>query len=321
MVHGVPFVATRPATADVSYHSKCRTDQEPAMTSLRDLAPRSLDIVRRLRRRGAPAAVAVAALAACDAANAPAAHPPVTLSFSARPALVGAVADVRSLATRRSFDLQASDGAHTLVVGSVELVVDEIELQRAGVVAGCTDDSDDDSSGPGGSSDDCAELESGPQLIDLPLGDGGAPTVAAVVVPIPPGSYSELELELRPLDPGSGEDRSFLAAHPDLAGVTVRVRGTWDGAPFEYTTTLDDEIELDFSPPLEVAGSGVNITVNLDVLKWFHSADGTLIDPRTAVAGQPNASVVSANIRESLAVFEDDDHDGYDDHGRHGSDD
>ena len=78
------------------------------------------------------------------------------------------------------------------------------------------------------------------------------------------------------------------------------------------------EIEMDFRPALEVGETGVNITVNLDVLSWFRGADGTLIDPRTAVPGQANASVVSANIWRSLAVFEDDDHDGYDDHGGHG---
>jgi hypothetical protein len=286
----------------------------------------SLDIVRRLSRQGAPFVAAL--LAACDAAGAPAGRPPVTLSFASRPMPSNVVTEVTWEGTRMSFDLRSSDGVNTLVITSVELVFDEIELELAGVAGACADDSTDDdssggSSGPGGSSDsdDCAEIESGPRLVDLSLGDAGAPTVAAVSVPIPTGTYSELELKLRPLNPGSGEDRAFIAAHPELAGVSARVRGTWDGAPFEYTTSLDEEIELDFVPPLEVAESGVNITVNLDVLSWFRNADGTLIDPRTAVTGQPNASVVSANIGTSLAVFQDDDHDGHDDHGGHGSDD
>ena len=94
--------------------------------------------------------------------------------------------------------------------------------------------------------------------------------------------------------------------------------GGFDGAPFQYAASLDNEIEMDFRPALEVGEAGVNITVNLDVLSWFRDADGALIDPRTAVPGQPDASVVSANIWRSLAVFEDDDHDGYDDHGGHG---
>ena len=288
-------------------------------------ASASLDRARRMCRRGAPLLVGL--LAACDSASAPSSRSPATLSFASRSVPTNVVTDVTWLGARQAFDLQAEDGDDVLVITSVELVFDEIELELAGVAGACTDDSSDDgsddSSGPGGSSDsdDCMELESGPQLVDLPLGDAGTPTVAAITVPIPAGTYSELELKLRPLNPNSGEDGAFLAAHPDLAGVSVRVRGSWDGAPFEYTTSLDEEIELDFSPPLEVAEAGVNITVNLDVLSWFRNADGSLIDPRTAVSGQPNAPVVSANIGKSLAVFEDDDHDGYDDHGGHGRDD
>ncbi len=287
------------------------------MFSLRRPVTDSPDIVRRLRRRGAPLVVAL--LAACDAASAPADRSPVSLSFASR-ATSDVVTDVTWLGAGAAYDLRGSDGDNTLVVTSVELVFDEIELELAGVAGGCSDDSSDDSSGPGSGSgaDECAEIESGPQLVNLPLGGEGAPTLATIPVPIPTGTYSELELKLRPLNPRSGEDRAFIAAHPDLAGVSARVRGTWDGVPFEYATSLDEEIELDFSPPLEVAESGVNITVNLDVLRWFRNADGTLIDPRTAVSGRPNASVVSANIWRSLAVFEDDDHDGYDDHGGHG---
>ena len=288
------------------------------MSFLRRCATDSPDIVRRLHRRGAPLVVAL--LAACDAASAPPDRSPVTLSFASRSTST-VVTDVTWLGAGAAFDLRGSDGDNTLVVTSVELVFDEIELELAGLAGGCADDSSGDgSSGPGSGSgsDDCAEIESGPQLVNLPLGGEGTPTLATIPVPIPTGTYSELELKLRPLNPRSGEDRAFIAAHPDLAGVSARVRGTWDGTPFEYATSLDEEIELDFSPPLEVAESGVNITVNLDVLSWFRNADGTLIDPRTAVSGQPNASVVSANIGTSLAVFQDDDHDGQDDHGGHG---
>lgn len=285
---------------------------------------RSMDIVRRMLRHGAP--LALGALAACDSASAPAVSSPVSLSFAARPSVFGAVADVTWLGSGQRFDLQASDFENTLVITSVELVFDEVELELAGVGDACAGDgsgqgSDDDGSASSSSDDgDCMEIESGPRLVSLPLGDGAA-TIAAIDVPVPAGTYSELEMKLRPLNPSSGEDGRFLAAHPDFAGINLRVRGTFDGAAFEYTASLDDEIEMDFSPALEVGDAGVNITVNLDVLSWFRDAEGTLIDPRTAVSGQANASVVSANIWRSLAVFEDDDHDGYDDHGGHGSDD
>jgi hypothetical protein len=304
------------------------------MSFLRRPALPSLDIVRRLVGRAAP--LALAALAACDSASAPAIRQAASLSFSARSVPIsGSVAsDPIWLGTRRTFDLLASDAEHTLVLTSVELVFDEIELERAGVAEGCIDDSGSGSGRDGGTiasgptyvgspdaTNECAELETGPQLVSLPLGDTGAPTTPAIDVPIPAGTYSELELKLRPLNPNSGEDQAFIAAHPDLAGVSVRVRGTFDGEAFEYTTSLDDDIEIYFSPALEVGDAGVNITVNLDVLKWFRDGAGSLVDPRTAAAGQPNAPLVTFNIAQSLAVFEDDDHDGYDDRGGHGSDD
>ena len=282
--------------------------------------PRSsaLDIVRRLIARGAP--LAIAALAGCEASGAPAARAPVSVSFAARH-IEPATAATSS--PRTTLDLQASDENNTLLITSVELVFDEIELERAGVGDMCAGSggsgsgSDDDYSSGSASDDDCMEIETGPRLVSLPLGDGAA-TVAVLEVPVPAGRYSELELKLRPLNPNSGEDRRFLAAHPEFQGINLRVRGSFDGAAFQYTASLDSEIEMDFRPALEVGEAGVNITVNLDVLSWFRGSDGALIDPRTAVPGQANASVVSANIWRSLAAFEDDDHDGYDDHGGHG---
>ena len=44
-------------------------------------------------------------------------------------------------------------------------------------------------------------------------------------------------------------------------------------------------------------------------------AQGNLVDPATANADGPNEELVENNIQRSLNVFEDDDHDGEDDHG------
>ncbi|HEX6059125.1 MAG TPA: hypothetical protein VFZ11_08920 [Gemmatimonadaceae bacterium] len=242
----------------------------------------------------------------------------MSLSFATRPALTEVTGAVATLGTPQTFDLRATDGDDELVITSVELVFDEIELERAGLGDGCGDDDDsyDDSSSGSSGDDDCMEIETGPELVVLPLGDG-AP-LPAIAVHVPAGTYSQLEMKLRPLNPGSSEDRRFLAANPGFDGINLRVRGTFDGSAFEYTASLDNEIELYFRPALEVGEGGVNITINLDVLSWFRGTDGALIDPRTASPGQPNASVVAANIWRSLAVYEDDDHDGYDDHGGHG---
>ena len=41
----------------------------------------------------------------------------------------------------------------------------------------------------------------------------------------------------------------------------------------------------------------------------------TTMDPATANAGLANASLVESNIRTTLHAFEDENHDGMDDHG------
>jgi hypothetical protein len=197
-----------------------------------------------------------------------------------------------------------TDGTNTLVISKVELVVREIELHRAGVTSDCSS----------GVSGDCEELEFGPLLVDLPLGTTGAERKFSV--DIAPGSYDKLELKIH-TPSGSSDDASFLQQHPDLAGISVRVTGTYNNGPeFTYTGNLEAEMEFSLDPPLpanEAGATELTLFVNLD--GWFRDAGSTLIDPLTANPGQPNVSLVEQNIKNSLEAFEDEDHDGRDDHG------
>ena len=52
------------------------------------------------------------------------------------------------------------------------------------------------------------------------------------------------------------------------------------------------------------------VTLKLDVSTWFMNSIGMLIDPSTANDGEPNESVVTANITNSIEGYRDDDHDG-----------
>jgi hypothetical protein len=189
------------------------------------------------------------------------------------------------------------------VISKVELVVKEIELHRAGVTADC-------SSGGSGA---CEELEFGPLLVDLPLGTAGA--ARNFSVQIAPGSYDKLELKIH--TPSGSDDATFLQQHPDLAGLSVRVTGTYNNGPeFTYTGNLEAEMEFALNPAVtanETGATDLTLFVNLD--GWFRGTGNALIDPLTANPGQPNQSLVEQNIRNSLEAFEDEDHDGRDDHG------
>jgi hypothetical protein len=235
------------------------------------------------------------ALAACDSSGPASTGSQAQFSVATRPAAAGVVA-----APAMAMGLAPvvfGSGTDTLVITQVQMVVREVELKRSDVPAGCT-----------GGTDGCEELESGPYLLDLPL-TGGASTVVAVDVT--PGTYDELEFKVRKPE----GDTAFIAQHPDFAGVSIRVTGTWNGTPFTYTTDVSAEQELNITPPLVItATASADFTLMIDVGTWFRDAGGALVDPSTANVGGPNESRVNSNITQSFDAFEDENHDGTDDH-------
>jgi hypothetical protein len=61
------------------------------------------------------------------------------------------------------------------------------------------------------------------------------------------------------------------------------------------------------------------LTLFLDLSPWFADGQGSLVDPRTATDGGANQSLVENNIKRSIDVFEDRDHDGRRDDAEGGS--
>jgi hypothetical protein len=257
--------------------------------------------MRRLVARSASLALLALAANACSDAG-----PSSSTQFSFNLATQAGPAASRGTAfgvvgTPETF----TDGTNTLVISRVELVVREIELHRAGVTADCSS----------GGSGDCEELEFGPLLVDVPLGTPGA--ARNFSVQLAPGTYDKLELKIHTPSSARDDDASFVQQHPDLAGVSVRVTGTYNNGPeFTYTGNLEAEMEFALNPALTASETGatdLTLFVNLDT--WFRGTGSALIDPLTANPGQPNESLVEQNIRNSLEAFEDEDHDGRDDHG------
>jgi hypothetical protein len=208
--------------------------------------------------------------------------------------------------------LTVGDGSsNSLVLDSVEIVLREVEFKLEAGAEECNSPLADD--------DDCKEVEVGPLLVTLAL-DGSMQT--DVKADLPAGLYDEVEFEIHKVSSDDDEDAAFLAAHPSFDGISIRVVGSFNGNSFEFTSDVDGEQQLEFSPPFEVVdGELANVTITIDVDSWFRDGTGALVDPATANVGGPNESLVESNIEKSIDAFEDDDRDGEDDHAAGGVDD
>jgi len=212
-------------------------------------------------------------------------------------------------AAERTLDLNGD----VLVISAVQLVAREIELE--GSDGACH--TSDSTIAADSADSDCEEMELGPVLMDLPLTPGAQQSFSTAVSA---GTWNEIEFKIAPPDDDSGADQAFRAAHPELAGASVRVTGTFNGVGFTFTSNIRAEQEIHLPVPIVTGGAAVDLTLFVDVDHWFVSADGTaLINPALALAGQPMQSVVEGNIRASFQAFEDHDHDGSDDSGHSGT--
>ncbi len=239
----------------------------------------------------------IAGLAACsDGASGPATG--AQISFNVATHAAGA-APARPFAAP---DTIVDDGGNVLILTQVEIVLKEIELKRQ------NDDACDSlSSGH----DDCEEFETGPFLLDLPLGVGAS---HQITITADTGTFDEIEFKIhKPEDNGGAADVAFLAAHPDLDQVSIRVTGSYNGTDFVFITDLNADQEVSINPPLVVSdGSNVDVTLMVDVSGWFLNG-AVVIDPALGLKGGPLESVVKNNIEASFDAFHDDNRDGHSD--------
>ena len=94
---------------------------------------------------------------------------------------------------------------------------------------------------------------------------------------------------------------TFTAKFTDAGGVDHQ---------FAFTSGVEAEIAVDFPAPVTVDASTSNLTIDVNVGSWFTDASGAVIDPTNAA----NQEAIEQAIRASLSAFEDDNHDGNDDH-------
>lgn len=200
-------------------------------------------------------------------------------------------------------DTIVDGGGNVLVLTKVELVLREIELKRQ-------NDDACDSLGSG-DHDACEEFETGPILLDLPLGVGVS---HQFTITADTGTFDEIEFEIhKPEDDGDADDHAFLALHPEFADVSIRVTGTFNGVDFVFITDLNTDEEVSINPPLVVATEGsLDVTLMVDVSSWFLSG-AVVVDPALALKGGPMEAVVKDNIEASFEAFHDDNRDGHSD--------
>lgn len=238
----------------------------------------------------------IAAWAACGDGTGPADGRTVSLSFTGQRPATAAPGSPARAATADTI----TGGGNTLIITRAQLVLREIELERADRDTACDSLATSD--------DGCEEFEAGPVLIDLPL-TGGVQTLVAV--PIPLGVYDEIEFEIHKVSSGDPEDAAFRQAHPDFVDISIRVQGTFNGQPFVFTSDLNVDQEFELFPPLVVddTTTSTNVTVLVDLSTWF-VVGGTLVNPELGNKGRDFESEIKENIKRSIEAFEDRDKDG-----------
>lgn len=231
---------------------------------------------------------------ACTDATTSSANHPLTVSVTTR--AQGALADVT-----------IGVGTSSLMITKAQLVARRIELAPAGATAcaNTTETGEDGSS----SADGCADVETGPSLIDIPL---DASTTTSISAAVPAGTYRALDMRIGPITSGNRNATAFLAAHPELKNVSVRIEGTYNAQAFVFAAPVDASIESVFSAPVTVDANSPNVTIAIDIASWFSNGAGGTLDPSSSA----NVARISANIARSFHAFEDDNHDGQDDHQR-----
>jgi len=229
---------------------------------------------------------------------------PVSVSFTA-----GTVASSAKSSTGQRTIADAE--GNTLRFDHVELILREIEFEKAEGAEGCSSADD------GTDEDGCEEVESGPVLVSLPLGANTPSVVVDTTLPV--GTWEEAEFEVHKLDPDDPEDSAFLQESDVSPYVSIRASGAYTPAgdsaqAFTFVSDLNAEREIEFTPPIEVTTDAPkNITFAVTINQWFRQGDSTLVSPAQAEDDGPFEDLVEQNIERSIEGFEDDDRDGEND--------
>ena len=155
-------------------------------------------------------------------------------------------------------------------------------------------DTNETNAGDNNDEHECEPIRVDPVQVNLPL-DGTTKVILDALVPA--GSYLGLRAEL--------ENVSVVGVFTDAGGTTHA---------FTFASDAHAEVSVDFATPVTVGAATSNFTIDVDVGSWFKDAAGAILDPNNAA----NQESIEHAIRASFHAFEDDNHDGDDDHAEAG---
>lgn len=219
---------------------------------------------------------------------------------------LGVSAKGAGTATAASVDIGSG-----ISVDRVRVLVKKLELEggmESGVpMAAMTAVSTRDDGGDDG---DEGEAEIGPLVVDV---SGAALTGSVTHVfdaDVPDGTFDELKIVIAPVSGAmAGSPVAAMGASSIIVDGTRTPAGATSGTPFTFASSLTARQELETRLVVDHAGKSANVTLVLEVKKWFTAADGTPLDPTV----DANRAAIEANMLASLRFERDDDEDGEDD--------
>jgi len=158
--------------------------------------------------------------------------------------------------------------------------------------------------------EDGGEVEIGPFVVDL-AGDQLSGTVTrAFDASVPDGTYRELEITVAPVSgAAAGTPLGDMGGSSVIIDGSRAAPGSTPAAEFRLASSLAAKQELETQLVVDHAGKSANLTLLLDLQKWFTAADGRMLDPGV----EADRAAIEANILASLRFEHDDDQDGRDD--------
>ncbi len=162
----------------------------------------------------------------------------------------------------------------------------------------------------GGDGEDDHGIEIGPVVVDV-SGDALSATVTRVFdADVPDGTYDELKTAIAPVSgAAAGTPLAAMGTSSIIVDGTITPQNAATGTPFGFASSLEATQKLETKLVVDHAGKSSNVTLVLDVKRWFTDANGNPLDPTL----DANRAAIEANMLSSLRVERDDDEDGMDD--------
>lgn len=184
-----------------------------------------------------------------------------------------------------------------IVINRLRVVINEVKLEGTAAAA---------DAGTAGE----VEFRSAPVLLDLSgTALDNATAQQITIANVRAGTYREIKFKIhKPSSSESGVGSDAGLAAMANQGSSVIVDGTIDNAPFTFTSSVDAQQQAEGTFDFTEGTHG--LTLNLDATTWFGGSGASRLDPRQS----GSRSQIENNIQNSFKAFQDDDHDGHEDH-------